>query len=77
MELIKHRVAHYWSHRAEAFEAQKLHEFGSEKRARWLAEFSRYLPQGRPLRPAERHSLRRQAGRATGRRSLPVKVCCS
>lgn len=50
MELIKHRVAHYWSHRAEAFEAQKLHEFDSEKRARWLAEFSRYLPQGRPLR---------------------------
>lgn len=40
MELIKHRVAHYWSHRAEAFEAQKLHEFDSEKRARWLAEFS-------------------------------------
>ena len=50
MELIKHRVAHYWSHRAEAFEAQKLHEFDSEKRARWLAEFFRYLPQGRPLR---------------------------
>ena len=50
MELIKHRVAHYWSHRAEAFEAQRLREFDSEKRARWLAEFSRYLPQGRPLR---------------------------
>lgn len=50
MELIKHRVAHYWSHRAEAFEAQRLREFDSEKRARWLAEFFRYLPQGRPLR---------------------------
>ncbi len=50
MELIKHRVAHYWSHRAEAFEAQRLCEFDSEKRARWLAEFFRYLPQGRPLR---------------------------
>ena len=45
MELIKHRVAHYWSHRAEAFEAQRLREFDSEKRARWLAEFFRYLPQ--------------------------------
>lgn len=50
MELIKHRVAHYWSLRAEAFEAQRLREFDSEKRARWLAEFFRYLPQGRPLR---------------------------
>ena len=50
MELIKHRVTHYWSHRAEAFEAQRLREFDSEKRERWLAEFFRYLPQGRTLR---------------------------
>ena len=50
MELIKHRVAHYWSHRAEAFEAQRLREYDSCKRERWLAEFRRYLPQGRPLR---------------------------
>ena len=50
MELIKHRVAHYWSHRAEGFETQRLREFESEKKDRWLAEFARYLPQGRPLR---------------------------
>ncbi len=50
MEPIKHRVANYWSHRAEAFQAQRIREFGSEKHGRWLAEFSRYLPQGRPLR---------------------------
>ena len=50
MELIKHRVAHYWSHRAEGFETQRLREFESEKKVRWLAEFARYLPQGRPLR---------------------------
>ena len=50
MELIKHRVAHYWSHRAEAFETQRLREYDSEKRERWLAEFCRYLPQGKPLR---------------------------
>ena len=50
MELIKHRVAHYWSHRAEAFEAQRLREYDSEKRERWLAEFRKYLPQGKPLR---------------------------
>ena len=50
MELIKHRVAHYWSHRAEAFEAQRLREYDSEKRERWLAEFFRYLPQGKTLR---------------------------
>ena len=50
MERIKHRVAHYWSHRAEAFETQRLREYDSEKRERWLAEFCRYLPQGKPLR---------------------------
>ena len=50
MELIKHRVTHYWSHRAEGFETQRLREFESEKKGRWLAEFARYLPQGRPLR---------------------------
>ena len=50
MELIKHRVAHYWSHRAEDFEKQRLREYDSEKRERWLAEFHRYIPQGRPLR---------------------------
>ena len=29
MELIKHRVAHYWSHRAEGFETQRLREYES------------------------------------------------
>ena len=50
MEQIKHRVAHYWSHRAEGFETQRLREFASEKKDRWLAEFRKYLPQGRTLR---------------------------
>ncbi len=50
MELIKHRVSHYWAHRAEGFEAQRLREFESEKKDRWLIEFRKYLPQGRPLR---------------------------
>ena len=50
MERIKHRVTHYWSHRAEGFEAQRLREFESEKKDRWLAEFRKYLPQGRPIR---------------------------
>ena len=50
MEQIKHRVAHYWSHRAEAFETQRLREFDSEKRERWLAEFRKYMPDERPLR---------------------------
>ena len=50
MELIKHRVAHYWSHRAEGFAIQRLHEYDSDKRERWLQEFRKYLPQGRPLR---------------------------
>ena len=50
MESIKHRVTHYWSHRAESFETQRLREYESAKRERWLNEFRRYLPEGRPLR---------------------------
>lgn len=50
MEAIKHRVAHYWAHRAEGFETQRLREYDSEKRERWLAEFHRYLPKGKPQR---------------------------
>ena len=50
MEPIKHRVTHYWSHRAESFETQRLREYESAKRERWLDEFRRYLPEGRPLR---------------------------
>ena len=46
MEPIKHRVAGYWSLRAEGFEQQRLREFDSEKRERWLSEFRRYLPEG-------------------------------
>ncbi|MCR5136194.1 MAG: class I SAM-dependent methyltransferase [Oscillospiraceae bacterium] len=50
MERIKHRVTHYWSHRAEGFETQRLREYESGKKERWLAEFRKYLPQERPLR---------------------------
>ena len=50
MEQIKHRVTQYWSHRAEGFEKQRLREYDSEKRERWLKEFHRYLPQGKTLR---------------------------
>lgn len=49
MEQIKHRVTHYWSHRAEGFETQRLREYESEKHERWLAEFWKYLPEGKPL----------------------------
>ena len=50
MEHIKHRVTHYWSHRAEGFERQRLREYESEKKQRWLTEFRNYLPQGEALR---------------------------
>ena len=50
MDLIKHRVAHYWSHRAEGFETQRLREFESEKKVRWLTEFKKYLPEEKILR---------------------------
>ena len=50
MEPIKHRITHYWSHRAEAFQTQRIREFEDEKHERWLKEFHRYIPQDRPLR---------------------------
>lgn len=50
MELIKHRISHYWAHRAEAFQAQRIREFADEKHARWLAEFKSYIPHERTLR---------------------------
>ena len=50
MEPIKHRITHYWSHRAEAFQTQRIREFENEKHERWLEEFRRYIPHGRPLR---------------------------
>ena len=50
MEPIKERIEHYWSHRAEAFQELRLKEFEDEKHLRWLAEFRKYLPEGRPLR---------------------------
>ena len=50
MDPIKHRVTHYGSHRAEGFETQRLREFESEKKDRWLSEFWKYLPQGKTLR---------------------------
>ena len=50
MEAIKHRITHYWSHRAEAFQAQRIREFEDEKHERWLAEFRRYIPHDHPLR---------------------------
>lgn len=50
MEIIKQSVTHYWSHRAEGFESQRLREFESEKKDRWLTEFRKYLPAGKPLR---------------------------
>lgn len=50
MEIIKKRITHYWSHRAEGFAEQRVREFNSGKRERWLKEFHRYLPEKKPLR---------------------------
>ncbi|MBR1497090.1 MAG: methyltransferase domain-containing protein [Oscillospiraceae bacterium] len=50
MEVIKQRITRYWSQRAEAFQTQRIREFGDEKHARWLRELGRYIPGGRPLR---------------------------
>lgn len=50
MSEIKERITGYWSKRADAFYSQRIRELHSNKRERWLEEFARYLPQGRPLR---------------------------
>ena len=50
MEPIEQRITHYWAHRAEAFQTQRIREFEDEKHERWLKEFHRYIPQDRPLR---------------------------
>lgn len=47
---IKQRITRYWTCRAESFEAQRLREYESSKKERWLAEFHKYLPAGRQLR---------------------------
>lgn len=50
MEPIKHRIAHYWSHRASSFQEQREREFNSYMKQLWLAEIRRYLPEKNNLR---------------------------
>ena len=50
MDPLKQRITEYWSQRADAFFDLRLRELSSPMRERWLAEFRRYLPEGKPLR---------------------------
>ena len=50
MEPIKHRIAHYWSHRATSFEEQRVREYGSYMKELWLTEIHRYLPEEQNLK---------------------------
>ncbi|MBO4852734.1 MAG: class I SAM-dependent methyltransferase [Schwartzia sp.] len=50
MEKLKDHIKSYWTKRAPSFVRQRLREFESEKRALWLREIARYLPQGKRLR---------------------------
>lgn len=50
MENIKERITGYWSKRADSFCCQRIKEFRSEKKERWMSEFDRYLPKGKKLR---------------------------
>lgn len=50
MEPIKQEILHYWSQRAGSFGEQRIREFESDKRQRWLKEFHRYLPPKKQLR---------------------------
>lgn len=49
MNDIKKEITDYWAGRVAQFEALRLDELKSEKRARWLDELRRHLPQGRKL----------------------------
>ena len=50
MEPIKHRIVHYWSHRAKDFEDQRIREFQSNKRELWMNEIRPFLPEKKNLR---------------------------
>lgn len=50
MEPIKHRIAHYWSHRAEDFKDQRIRELTSEKKELWLKEIQPYLPEKKTMK---------------------------
>ena len=49
MDALKNRINSYWTRRAPSFAALRTREYSSEKHERGLAEFDRYLPQGRKL----------------------------
>lgn len=49
MEALKREITTYWTGRVEKFEELRLDELNSDMRERWLAEFRRHLPAGRPL----------------------------
>ncbi|MBQ9377117.1 MAG: class I SAM-dependent methyltransferase [Schwartzia sp.] len=50
MEHLKDHIKSYWTRRAPSFASQRIREWESEKRGRWLREFERYLPKDRMLR---------------------------
>lgn len=50
MEPIKHRIAHYWSHRAASFEEQRTREFNSYMKELWRTEIRRYMPEKEALK---------------------------
>ena len=50
MEVIKQKISHYWTRRADAFQTQRIREFEDEKHKRWLEELNCYLPKRRPLK---------------------------
>ncbi len=49
MDMIKEKMASYWSRRVEKFASLRRREFASEKHGQWLAELNRYLPANRKL----------------------------
>ena len=49
MDVLKERIAGYWTRRASLFAEQRRREYSSEKRGLWEAEFRQYLPKTEPL----------------------------
>ena len=49
-QTIHERVENYWTNRSSSFLEQRIREFHSPLKNRWITEFVKYLPQEKSLK---------------------------
>ena len=49
-QTIQERVENYWTNRSSSFLDQRIREFHSPLKDRWITEFEKYLPQKTELK---------------------------